>query len=245
VEQDVDLLVLAEYRDNLHELCKLASTGETVKYAPIPNDGGCERIKGIIKKCYTIESLHESTHYQIVKTAVGSCNLLIAMVHNVSKIRPLQSLQNEILRQFHHDIIECEGVHDCYNTLAIGDYNVNPFEEACISAAFMHSIPFCEEAMRKPGKRFPHWFYNPTWKFFGARGIPYTTYYYNKGDIVKYYWNAFDQVMIRPSLIGAFDENELKIITHTKNHNLLYRGKPNRKMYSDHLPLYCSVKEGI
>ena len=242
-EYGVDLLILAEYGDDLQKLCDEVSFGKSDGYKLIPNDGGCERIKGIIKSDYTIESLCESTHYQIVEITVGSSNMLIAMVHNISKTHSLPGLQKETLRQFHYDIIECEGVQGCCNTLAIGDYNVNPFEEACISAAFMHSIPYCEEAARRPGKRYPHKFYNPTWKFFGAREVPYTTYHYNKGDIMKYYWNAYDQVMIRPCLMSLFDENELKIITHTENHNLLYRGKPYRKMYSDHLPLFCKVKE--
>lgn len=48
----------------------------------------------------------------------------------------------------------------------------------------------------------------------------------------------FDQVIISPDLINVFEFNKFKIITDTKQKNLLYEDKtPNKKRYSDHLPI--------
>ena len=151
-----------------------------------------------------------------------------------------------------HDLVKQaeEKTHNCKNTIAIGDYNANPFEESCISAAFMHSTPFYEEIVDKhtrtiQGKVYQK-FYNPTWKFFGNKKAPYATYYYdNSGQMENYCWNAFDQVLIRPTLMRAFDEENLKIITETQTHSLIDGGKPNKTAYSDHLPLFCVLKEEL
>ena len=139
--------------------------------------------------------------------------------------------------------------HNCENTIAIGDFNVNPFETACISARNMHAIPFSEEVFEKPsrvvsGEEYKK-FYNPTWKLFGNSTPPYSTYYYNKaGHAINYYWNAFDQVMVRPKLMKAFDETRLRIITETKSHQLINKkGIPDKKKYSEHLPLFCTIRE--
>lgn len=53
----------------------------------------------------------------------------------------------------------------------------------------------------------------------------------------------FDQVIIRPKLISAFEEDSLCIITETTNHNLLKKDKPNADNYSDHLPIFFNFNE--
>lgn len=250
IENKVDLLSLAEYSDNMQELCDLINVRTRLRYIPIPNHGGCKKIKGILNDRYRVESLIEQSRYQIVKINTISYVLLIAMIHNISKLNADEKLQKEILSSFRSDIEVEEQVHNCKNTLAIGDYNANPFEESCISAAFMHSMPFYEEVIEKhtrkiQGKTYQK-FYNPTWKFFGNKEVPYTTYHYdNSGQMENYCWNVFDQVLIRPTLMRAFNEDKLKIIAETQNHNLMNNGKPDKTDYSDHLPLFCVLKEDV
>ena len=220
-----------------------------MQYVPIPNLGGCGRIKGILNNVYQAELLYEQSHYQVMKMKTKSYDVIVAMIHNHSKFRASTDKQKTALQKFHDDIKNYEAIHNCQNTIAIGDFNANPFETACISANAMHAIPFFEEVWGKPtrvidGVEYQK-FYNPTWKLFGNRNIPYTTYHYSKSDTVEYYWNAFDQVMIRPSLMNAFDENLLKIVSETKSHQLIKNGKPNKSNYSDHLPLFCTLKEEL
>ena len=155
------------------------------------------------------------------------------------------------LGEFHQDLRRCEANHGCENTIVIGDFNVNPFEKACISARNMHAIPYKEEVFdrnnRVVNERPRSIFYNPTWKFIGRTAPPYTTYYSNQsGKAINYYWYSFDQVIIRPQLIRAFDEEKLAIITATGNHSLTKKGnKPDETKYSDHLPLFCVLKEEL
>ncbi|MCL2415907.1 MAG: hypothetical protein FWD01_03740 [Defluviitaleaceae bacterium] len=252
-ENRVDLLVLAEYERDINKLCNLLnSVSDDVKYRVLVGIT-CKRIKVIINEKYNCEVLRGRNHYLITKITTDHYELLIAMIHAISKRDSTVDKQVASMASFHNKIRECEKEQNCQNTLVIGDFNINPFEAAFINANTMHAIPFREEVIKSPtrickGKEY-YKFYNPTWKFLGNKNVPYTTYYYNNsGDVVNYYWNAFDQVIIRPSLIEAFDEEQLKIVTKTKNHCLLKKGKPdkiNYSDYSDHLPLYCVLREEL
>ena len=101
--------------------------------------------------------------------------------------------------------------------------------------------------MREPtairaGKEYEK-FYNPSWKFLESSKIPYTSYRYDTSDLVDYYWNMFDQVIIRPRLIKAFDYEHFSILAKTQHHELILNEKPNINNYSDHLPIFCKFKE--
>lgn len=81
-------------------------------------------------------------------------------------------------------------------------------------------------------------FYNPMWSHFGdSRGRPCGTHYYEKAEHVNYFWNIFDQVLLRPHLLAGFSD-DLQILTKAGDTSLLDRnGRPNRDVASDHLPL--------
>ena len=61
-------------------------------------------------------------------------------------------------------------------------------------------------------------FYNPMWNLFGdySPGPP-GTYYYSDSTHKVFFWNMFDQVLIRPDLLDRFDMNGLKIIEKTSS----------------------------
>ena len=247
LEKDCDIIILAEYADNIQILCGLTNILSKDEYIPIPNNGGCEKIKGLIKKKYNIEVVLEQSRYQIVIIRTTLYKLIVAMIHNISKLTPSEEEQKENLRIFHQDICAEEKKHQTKNSIAIGDFNVNPFEVACIAANTLHAIPFLEEVKssnRIVQDRLYQKFYNPMWKFYGNREVPYSSYYLdNSGKHINYYWNAYDQIIIRPELINAFEDDSLTIIIETQNHNLLKNKKPDKENYSDHLPLFCTLKE--
>ena len=249
IENRVDLLILAEYGESIGHLCKYISNLSGIQYIPIPGVGGCN-VKGIINGKYRIQTLRERDRYQIVKISTVFYDLIVAMIHSDSKRYSRNNRQEEILRQFHDAIVEEQEAHKCEKVMAIGDFNTNPFEDACLSAGILFALPFAEEVVgkrpRRVGDKIYNGFYNPTWKFFGNRTSPYTTYYYfDSGDMANCYWNAIDQVMIRPKLVSAFDDEQLRIISRTRKHQLLHNGKPDRDNFSDHLPLFCALKEEL
>jgi len=248
IENRVDLLVLAEYGSCIESLARVVSNMSGVQFKPVIGSNG--KIKSIINVMYDVQTLPEASRYQIIKVSTARYDLLVAMIHSDSMLYSRKNRQEEVLRWFHHAIVEAEKEHQCNKVIAIGDFNVNPFDEACLNAGIMFAVPFREEVVGKPSRdmdgRSYRKFYNPTWRFYGNRIAPYATYHYHdSSDMANCYWNAIDQVMVRPALMSAFDEDEFRIITNTTLHSLLCNGKPNRKKYSDHLPLLCVLKEEL
>jgi hypothetical protein len=75
------------------------------------------------------------------------------------------------------------------------------------------------------------------WGCFGDRTPgPAGSYYYNDSAPLVYFWNIFDQVLLRPELMESL--KELKILDSDGEQLLVNeRGRPNASELSDHLPL--------
>ncbi len=93
-------------------------------------------------------------------------------------------------------------------TILVGDLNMNPFERGVVSANGLHAVMSQEIAEEKElviqGKTYP-FFYNPMWSMMGdvspgAAG----TYFYRNAEHTVYFWNTFDQVLVRQELLEYF-----------------------------------------
>lgn len=135
--------------------------------------------------------------------------------------------------------------HD--RTIVIGDFNMNPFEDGLVSADGLNAVMDRSTAMRRERivqgvkKKF---FYNPMWSRFGdlSNGPP-GTYHYQSAKQVCFFWNTFDQVLLRPSFLDYFIEDDLKVITEFNGTSLLSAtGKPDKTIFSDHLPISINLK---
>ena len=131
-------------------------------------------------------------------------------------------------------------------TIVLGDFNLNPFEDALVAAHCFHAASSRQVAAR--GERIVRgesyrFFYNPMWNHFGDRGpSPPGTYYYEKSAATDIFWNMFDQVLLRPDVMGHFDDDSLQIITRVAGLSLLSNnGHPSQSIASDHLPVLFSI----
>ena len=132
-------------------------------------------------------------------------------------------------------------------TLIVGDFNMNPFEHGVVGADGLHAVMsknIANKTSRIVNREERFFFYNPMWRHFGDYSDkPQGTYYYNSAKQINYYWNMFDQVMIRPELIGYFNDDDLRILSLAGRTNLLGKsGIPNKKTCSDHLPIVFSLQ---
>lgn len=124
---------------------------------------------------------------------------------------------------------------------------MNPFETGMIKANGFHATMSSEVARRGSRtvqqREYPY-FYNPTWGLFGDLNKDVAgTYYYQHAEHICYEWNVFDQVLVRPSMIGNFVKGSLEIVRNDGVTSLLTnRNVPNKNMYSDHLPLFFTLK---
>ena len=65
------------------------------------------------------------------------------------------------------------------------------------------------------------------------------TYYY-KGGHISYFWNTFDQILLRPSLLNYFKSEDISIISQIRDKSLLKNNKID-KSFSDHLPIMIKL----
>lgn len=172
---------------------------------------------------------------------------LLVALHFPSKLNAGENELRPIANRMVRDIEQAEERVGHKNTLIIGDFNANQFEDVCINADCLHAVPDALIANKK--ERIVHYnkyqmFYNPMWNFFGDYKVPHGTYYNVSTGIKTYFWNIFDQVLFRTDMIKTFEKESLKIITEVTGHSLLNeKGIPDKDMYSDHLPIFFKIKE--
>lgn len=166
--------------------------------------------------------------------------LLIAAAHLPSKRETSPTTQFDDARQLATVLAATEDRVGHRNSLVIGDLNANPFELGVAGA--LHGV--MTRGLASGETRLihgvPHRFlYNPMWRFFGdGTPGPPGTYFYRKADHECYFWNVYDQVLLRPALLPYFPSDGVKILENDGVDTLLARsGTPDVRRGSDHLPI--------
>ena len=244
-EQDVDVLILAECafsKDGLLE--ELNREVAEYRYAWGVSDH---------LVFYTrfhdgfLRPLAESSRVSIRRLSLPGClPMLVAAAHLPSKMsyaEDSQVFESVRLSRMISEVEEREGHH---RTMVIGDLNMNPFEKGMVAAAGgLHAVPSRRVARRGErtvqGEKY-RFFYNPMWSHLGDRAETGGTYYFDHGEPVCYYWNMFDQVLLRPALLEGFAPEQVKIVTEVGGRPLVERGRVDKDVASDHLPVVVELE---
>lgn len=251
-EHDIDVLVLAEcvvpdttLLKSLHEMThhtysKSWSESSSIEvFTRLPEDS--------IFPLYD-DSLGRLT---IRHLKLDSLDVLLAAVHFPSKVNWTDDEQRAELQNLARDIDRVENDEGHRRTILVGDFNTNPFEKAMISSHGLHAVMTEQVAKqnsrRVQGREYP-FFYNPMWGLFGDRTRgPAGTHYFRRATPDVYFWNMFDQVLVRPELISLLN-NDVTVVDTVdgiplgKNSN----GIPDVSVGSDHFPLHfrLQISEG-
>lgn len=245
--ENTDVIVLAECKDltlnNFLFLCKKNKIDFT---AIIFNEN--IKIRVLIRKSSLIvhQVVNEGRRIVAIKIFKQKLKFLLIALHFQSKFNWSNDSQNShsaYLKEF-IDISENKAQFFEDNTIVCGDFNMNPFDQGMIQNYGLHSVmekSIFEQhkAKRKIDGKDYKLFYNPMWAFLGdcGKGSVSGTFYYHVNQPSNYYWNLFDQVLLRPSLMDNFDFNYLDIVTQIGTTNLVENIVQNNKIYPDHLPL--------
>ncbi len=146
--------------------------------------------------------------------------------------------------RYSREIIAIENRRGHRRTVAVGDFNMNPFSAGMVASDAFHAVMTKERAREEgrivDGKTCP-FFYNPKWGFFGDRTAgPAGTYYYDASKSISYFWNIYDQVLLRPALKSSLEE--LVVVTSDGQDSLVHpNGIPDQRNASDHLPIFFKL----
>lgn len=245
-EHDVDVLILAECEIGIATLLQELNAGQASKFALTfsPSD----RIRIFTRFPHrSISPILDVGGVSIRRlSAPIGLEIILVAVHLSSKLYQEsgdQALTATRLARY-IEKIETESGHA--RTLVVGDLNMNPFEAGVVGAEALHAVMDRQVALKisrivEGEKR--NFFYNPMWGGLGDRAPgPAGTYYRRGSQQINYFWNTYDQVLVRPELLPYFVEQKLEVLTSVEGIPLLDRnGTPNVTFASDHLPIRFSL----
>jgi hypothetical protein len=241
-ERELNLVVLAESPHSDSELLSLLAGVESTRFiCPL---SATPRVQLAGASEWELEELYSdvSRRLTIRRALWFGEEYLMAAVHAVSKRWWKETEQQAEAQRLAAQIRDRESERGHRRTIVVGDFNMNPFEPGVVQAAGFHAL-MCKDDVAEgsraiQGESYPY-FYNPMWGFFGDRTPgPAGTYFYRGTAQLAYNWNMFDQILVRPDVLGKFQE-EVEIVEHIGDVSLVdSRGRPDPTVGSDHLPLY-------
>ncbi len=255
-EADANLLILAECRiPNAELLVALNAERSDWQYAW----GNCGRLAFFVRQptlsqeksdggaAMELTPLIESRRVSIRRLRVeGHEPLLIAAAHLPAKLG--YSDDSQVLESAHlaRLIADAEAAEGHQRTLLVGDLNMNPFEPGMVGARGGLNGVMSRHIARRGSRtvqreKYP-FFYNPMWNHLGDRAETGGTFYYENSEPVCYFWNMFDQVLLRPDLLNDFEPEHVRILRQVRGMSLLQQGRPDKEMTSDHLPIALELK---
>lgn len=237
-----DFIILAESHYGSIELTEVLNSSEPVyKFHAIRP----QRLTFFSK----FESFHrlrsESDYFSIQHHNLpGRPDFLLAMVHLPSRLYSSDASQMLECQHLADKIREVERRTGHHRTVLLGDLNSNPFDPGVVGANALHGVMSRQIAQKLTrsvhGQEYP-FFYNPMWNHFGdENGVP-GTYFYSRSEHVNYFWNMFDQALIRPALFEFLPAKAVEIVT-TVNSISLLSGNGRPKNASDHLPIKLTLE---
>jgi hypothetical protein len=244
-QEDVDVLILAECRIPPARLLEeLNAASPDYQYAP----GNCGHLIFFTRfDSRFLTPLFESHRISIRRLALPARQpILVAAAHLPSKMA--YSEDSMVFESVHlaRMIDEVEDREGHQRTILLGDLNMNPFEPGMVAArGGLHAVMSRRVAARSTRvvqKEKYKFFYNPMWNHLGDSGAAGGTFYFENSEPVCYFWNVYDQVLLRPDLLDGFAAENVRILTEVRGVSLVQDdGRPDKAMASDHLPVMLDL----
>jgi exonuclease III len=244
-QENADVVVLAECRIPTAQLLEtLNAEASDYHFAP----GNCGHLVFFTRfNAHFLTPLIENHRISIRRLALPACQtIILAAAHLPSKVN--FSDDDQIFESVHLSrmIDDAEQFEGHQRTVLLGDLNMNPFEVGMVAArGGLNAVMNRRVAAQGPRtlqKEKYKFFYNPMWGHLGDRGPAGGTFYYDTGQPVCYFWNIFDQVLLRPELLHGFAHEHVRILTEVRGVSLLDKGCPDKDMASDHLPVLLELE---
>ena len=139
VENNIDIAVFSEYeRIDFTKLEK--NLGKM--YQRVLDSKGDGKVTLIAKTTFFIEKIQPQNRYNIynIKTAIK--DYILVALHLEDRRNYAPAVRNHTIEILIADIEQTEKLFQCYNTIIIGDFNANPYDEELLSIYSFNSVLF-------------------------------------------------------------------------------------------------------
>lgn len=239
-ERNIDIAVFSEF-DSIDFFKIENALGKM--YSRIITVQNNKKVTLIAKTTFMVTHIQSQSRYSIYSIETAVKNYLLAAVHLEDRRNYQISDRTNTIQHLIADIEQTERLFKCNNTIVIGDFNANPYDEELLSKYAFNAVLFKtiidKSEFTNPTTLKQKRFYNPILHYISEDTKMYGSFYYEQNTGTPY-WHCLDQVLIRKNLI-----NFLKHVEYLKTINgrdLLINMIPNKKI-SDHLPLLVNLRE--
>ncbi|MGL4876160.1 MAG: hypothetical protein ACRC30_16085 [Clostridium sp.] len=245
IEHNVDIAIFSEYKTLDIDYLQRKLDEKELDFKNV-NIAPNSRILLLCKENIKIKIIKESNYYSVYKLKRNKNELLIFALHLPSRYAQdssdLDMFTSQIIREFQ----QIEEKEENRKSVVIGDFNMNPFDMGMVSPFGFNAVMATDIANKKSRKVLGqecYFYYNPMWHFMGnENNVCKGTYYYAANN-KSYYWYTYDQILLRPEIIGRFNNKDLIIINKINEKSLLKTGNiPNKEKISDHLPIKFRIE---
>ena len=231
-EYDIDIALFSE-----HSGTNFSSIQNSSDYTFIAGMGGCEKIVMLVKNNIIANVKQEQSRYALYHIHAEHSSYIIAGVHLHDRRNTDTATRIACIGRLVNDIKNVESRCKCNNTIIIGDFNANPYDEELLQMNAFNAVLFKDIIRKGETKTIDgvvyRRFYNPTINFISESNKNYGSFYYTGGSASPI-WHCLDQVLVSKPLVDNIRNLVyLKTIAGT---SLLKNVQPNEDI-SDHLPL--------
>lgn len=236
-ENEIDILILAEYKSNIERLDELLD--ESRKKLHRCNTTGSERIKIWSNYCNT-EPAFQDKYYslQIINNECIVCGVHMHSDLNGEHYDERLCLAEQIMEE----IQKLKKKINSNKIIIVGDINESPYEKTSLSAKGFHGMPefkLGDDISRIVyGKKYEK-MYNPMWNLYGDFSYPPGTYYRSESKLYTPAWFMIDQIIMSQSMVEFLKKDELRIIVECEDERLYTPQMHPNKQISDHFPIMC------
>lgn len=143
-ENSIDICVFAEYNNTDLKMI-ISELNDT--FVLHSGCGGCDKIIMIARKDYSIEIRREQNRYTIYSVLSRKEKYIIAGLHLQDRRNNDPDARKNTARALINDIKEQENILLNDNTIVIGDYNANPFDDELVQKDSFNAVLFKELIM--------------------------------------------------------------------------------------------------
>lgn len=236
IENDIDIAIFSEPKGT-----NFSNLALKINYSLIDGMGGCEKILLLAKKNISIELKQEQNRYALYLVNTNNINYVLAGIHLHDRRNVDTATRIAYIGRLVNDIKNMERNNKCSNTIIIGDFNANPYDDELLQMNAFNAVLFKEiirkSETRKIDKISYRRFYNPILNFISENTQNYGSFYLTNGASTPI-WHCLDQILLSKSLIDKLDN--MRYIKQIGSTSLIKTIQPD-KTISDHLPLFAKI----